>query len=363
MDHSDNKLPKPTVRLLNSGLSEIDGEIIAQGFLDTDSMRRLKVGDYQREFLKRSISGRRSHIERALQAGIRLPSIVVGMRGQSFNSSKETMYLEDPCYIVDGLQRVYTCLRHVEANAAAEAGLLLGAEVRFNTTNDSEKALFHALNSYRTGMSGNVLLRNMRDTNKAILTLYGLSMSEPTSPIYKKVQWNQRMQRGELFTAMTVAFIGVALHTPGSFNQGGVNTLATALDNLVDDSIGYADFRANVRSFFETMEDCFTYSSIEFVQKATVIKGNFLKSIAQLFAKHTNFWQGNKLVVNADLRRKLSSFPTDDLEVMRLAGAGHMAQPILYNLIFEHMNKGKRVHHLKPRNPRRTIDENGNDPK
>lgn len=346
----------PIVKLKNAGLSEVDGEIIAQGFIDPESMRQLKIGDYQREFLHRPTSGRLSQIERALNDGVRLPSIVLGMRGQSFSSKGDTMLLEDNCYIVDGLQRVFTCLRFAENHPDQAQNLVLGVEVRFNTTPESEKKLFHALNSFRTGMSGNVLLRNMRDENKAVLTIYGLSMSEPTSPIYKKVQWNQRMQRGELFSAIMMIAVGHALHTrSASASNGAVTAIATTLDNLIDETYGYGDFRANMRTFFEVMDDCFSYSSIEFVQKATVIKGNFLTAIAKLFAGHTNFWNGSRLHVNAELRKKLASFPTDDLEVMRLASAGRMAMPILYKLLEDHMNKGKRTK-LQARVFKKTLD-------
>src|ERR1700682_3863362 len=70
-----------TVRLLNAGLDERDGEIIAHGWLDLESMNLLRVDDYQREVL--SFNGsRKGSIREAIEEGVRLPDIMLGMRGQ-----------------------------------------------------------------------------------------------------------------------------------------------------------------------------------------------------------------------------------------------------------------------------------------
>lgn len=343
---------KPMIRLLNAGLSEDDkGDIIAVGFLDVDSMSELKVDDYQREFLG-SVGGKGggTKIAQAVEGGVRLPSVVIGMRGQRFSSRGDTMYLEDPCYIVDGLQRIFTIRQYAQKHLTKAAGLRIGAEVRFNTNKDSEKILFHALNAFRTSMSGNIMLRNKKDDNKAIKVLHDLSFKDTRSPLFKKVQWAQRMARGELFTAIALVRVLSTLHATDSSGiasvaRGNVDQSSAALLKQME-KIGDNLFRDNVVSFFSVLDDAFDTSHIEFREKATVIKGNFMLALAQMLAEHQNFWHGRRLVVASVFRKQLSKFPVKDGEVMRLAGAGNMAIPLLYDILIRHMNKGKSVNKL-----------------
>jgi hypothetical protein len=331
------------VHLLNSGLSEDGDEIIAIGFLDIKGMSELLVADYQREVLHKLTSGRRSSLDRAIYNGKRLPSIVVGMRGSNFTSGKhDTMILHDKCYIVDGLQRVSALKEYAELNPDKAAGLRIGVEVRFGTTKESEAELFHVLNTARTSMSPNIILRNLRHKNRAILTLYGLSMSDTSSPIYKRVQWQQRMSRGELITATGLCNVARILHGYGSRSGAGGLAGATATMETAADSIGLDAFRKNVETFYGLLDTVYGMGKIQFTQRATVTKLNFMAVLARMFAEHANFWDGDKLVVDSDMRRKLGTFPMDDFEVMRLASSGGMSQPTLYNLLRDHINKGRR---------------------
>lgn len=344
---------KPVIKLLNSGLSEDEnGEIIAVGFLDIEAMGALKIDDYQREFLRPGGAGKRTSIQNAVDSHVRLPSIVVGMRGERFSSRGETMYLEDPAYIVDGLQRVFTLKEYAEKHPEESGKLRIGAEIRFDTTKESEKELFHALNAYRTAVSGNVLLRNMRDKNKGVMTLYGLSMSDTSSPLFKRVQWNQRMTRGELITAIMLAHVANSLHTTESETghkfRGNMERVAQGLEQHVD-QFGMKQFRENIVTFFGMMDEVFHLGKIEFREKAASIKGNFLMVLSQMLAQHQNFWHGNKLLVGADYKRKLAMFPLDEPEIARLSASGTMAQPILFKMLCDHMNRGRRLNRLHPR--------------
>lgn len=336
-----------SIKLVSSNLSEADdGEIIAIGFFDIDAMRSLKIDAYQRQFLGRTGSGNKTKIERAVEAGVRLPSIVVGMRGQKYTTRGDSMFLENPTYVIDGHQRVTTLMNYADANPEKADKLLIGAEVRFDTNFDSESELFHALNAYRTAVSGNVMLRNKKEHNKAVATLYGLSHSDTSSPIYGKVQWDQRMKRGELITGIMVLNIAIGLHNKGRPHQrGNVDRLADYASGVMD-TVGMRQFRENVVTFFLTHDEVFNFSKIEIREKASAIKGNFLVSLAQMFSAHKNFWFGNKLVVSAANRRKLATFPINDPEIMRLSASGTMAQPLLYDMLLKHMNKGKRTHRL-----------------
>ncbi len=355
---SDEK--KYSIRLKAAGLSEVGGEIIAQGFLDIEALKQLKVGDYQREVLKATgiRMQRRTRLEVAVSEGARLPAIVLGMRGQDFRQSGDDILLYDPVYIVDGLQRTFAMMSHAEK--AGEAGLLIGCEVRFQTSREIEKELFQTLNLRRTSMSPNIILRNSKDHNKAVLTLYGLSCTDSRSPLFKRVQWTQRRRVGEMVTALTVSQVADRLHrhvdvpntrnvnNKGGSKQSGVETRMATLDKRAT-AIGLKMFRENVSEFFDVVDQAFGLRKIEYSELATHLRGNFLLVLAQLLSDHEDFWDNGQLVVSAAHKRKLAAFRIDAPEIVRLAGGSNTTMPMLYTLLKEHMSKGLRKNHLKPR--------------
>lgn len=351
---------KFSIRLKAAGLSEVNGEIIAQGFLDIEGITQLKVDDYQREVLKSTglKSTRRTRLEIAVSEGARLPSIVLGMRGQDFRMSGDDMLLYDPVYIVDGLQRTHAMKSHAEKGGTGN--LLIGCEVRFQTSKETEKELFQTLNLRRTPMSPNVILRNARDRNKAILTLYGLSVVDSRSPLFERVQWTQRRRIGEVLTALSVTQVADRLHrhidipstrdinNKGAHKQSGAETKMMVLDKR-SSAIGLKTFRENVGEFFDVLDQTFGLRKIEYSELATHLRGNFLLVLAQLFSDHDDFWDQNQLVVNAAHKKKLASFRIDAPEVIRLCGGSNTTRPILYGMLKEHMGKGLKKNHLRPR--------------
>lgn len=355
----------PSVRLRNAGLTEVNGEVIAQGFLDLDSINQLRVGDYQREVLKTTGSSRnrRTGIEIAVSQGARLPTIVIGMRGQNFRSSGDDILLYDPLFIVDGLQRVSALKEHANKHPEDIKNLLIGAEVRFATNREVEKELFQTLNLRRTSMSPNVILRNLRDTHRAVLTLYGLSTNDSTSPLFERVQWTQRKNRGELLTALSVVQVADTLHrhiTPiglgkaptgkgtGKTSGSGALTRVTTLDRRAN-TIGLKTFRENVVEFFDALDETWGFRKIEYSELATHLRGNFMQVLAQLFSDHDDFWSGDRLVVSALHKKRLALFRIDDPNIVKLAGGSNTTKPILYSLLRDHMNKGMKKNRLRAR--------------
>lgn len=340
------------VRLLNAGLQDRpNGEIVAHGWIDIASMQALDVDDYQREVLGTMNSTRKPSIRKALEEGVTLPDIMIGMRGSNYDTKGSAMILLDKCYIIDGLQRVSQMMFHAEAHPDEAKNMLIGAEVRFNTTKASERDLFITLNTSRTPVSPNVILRNLRETNPGVLTLYGLSHSDSKFALYEKVCWDQRMGRSELLTALQLAKTARAIHANAgvSISSERSDALATLLNNIAK-RVGLATFRRNIVHFFDVIDECFGLRSIQYKEVSPQLKGNFLAVVGRLFASHKNFWDENgSLFVDAPSRKKLAMFPVSDPEVMRLAGSGSMAQVLLYQMLVDHMNKGKRINQLKPK--------------
>lgn len=346
------------IKLQDASLHESNGEIVAHGWLDIESLDLLKVDDYQREVL--AATGKsKTQLQRALEKGARLPDVMLGMRGQEYKSYGDTMTLVNKVYIVDGLQRVFALKQFAERFPEKAKNVLIGAEIRFDTTRSKEMELFRALNMFRIPVSPNVNLRNVRDKHPGVLTLYGLSVSDASSPIYGRVTWTQRMGRGELLTALMTCKVARAIHlgTGARAKKGSVIKTAadtssrnfpTALDAIVD-KIGLKTYRSNIITFFNLVDECFGFSKIEYREASVQTKGNFLVALCTLLAKHSNFWEGNNLVVNAADKKRLSAFPLQDPEIARLSAAGNMAIGILINLMATHFNKGRTRNRLQPR--------------
>lgn len=336
------------VRLMNAGLDERNGEIVAHGWLDIESIGQLRVDAYQREILSK-IGGKKTALLTAVEAGARLPDIMLGMRGEHFDTKGHSMILNDPVYIIDGLQRVSALKQFADIYPAQAKALRIGAEVRFGTNYEQEDALFMVLNTSRIAMSPNVILRNLRNKYSSIATLYGLTTTDRDFPFYQRVQWGQRMAKGDLVTALMLSKTAHVLHASNNWRTGRANQLAHALETKAKE-IGLPTFRANIKTFAEVLDDCFTVRHVEYRDSATHLKGNFMFCLARLFCEHGNFWNGDKLMVDTADRKKIATFPVLDPDVARLASSGTMAMGILYEKLVEKFNERKRIGRLQKRN-------------
>ena len=360
---SKEEKPVRSVRIQNFSLDERkDAEgnktIVGHGWLGTADLEHILVGDYQREILNLTTTktgGKRSRLLKAVQEGAQLPDIMLGMRGERFSTRGHNAFLEDDVYVVDGLQRI-SAMRYQAMNDPDSAvNLRIGAEVRFSTNRESEKELFTALNLNRTAMSPNVILRNMRETNKAVLTLFGLSNNDVSFPLYGKVQWNQNMNRSEIVSALLVSKAVLNLHrfdlAKGGRVSGGatdVRSVASRLE-LAAGAVSLSNFRANIHAFFSTLDEIWGIKGIKYADPATHLRGNFLNVLAQFMSDHANFWDGKKLVVDSADRSKLRAFPIDDPSIAKLAAGGIMVAPLLYNYMRDHFNKNRRTNRLVTR--------------
>lgn len=338
---------KPVVRILNGALDEDPSSpaaIVLNGRLDPATLRFLKVDEtYQRPL------GDRGDIFDAIKEGKIVPNIDIGVRGQDFTVEGDNYLIHSPAYIIDGWQRVGTALRVLEANPAHPIRIF--ATVHFGTTDLWERHRFTELNKNVKKVSPNLHMRNMRDSNEAVLTLFGLSNNTKDFPLYKKVSWGQNMARGELLTAIMLAKTAMRLHAHHtSINGVATETIATALSAAAK-AVTLTNFRKNISTFFEIVDECWNLRTIEFRHAAPQIKTQFLSQLAKLFSSHIDFWvQGERIFfVPADVRRKLAKFPLTDPHVRNLAGSSGSSGHILYEMLVRHMDSGKRTGHLRPR--------------
>ena len=338
---------KPFVRIEQGALDESavsPGSVVLRGRIAASTLRFLKVDtSYQRALRPRA------DIYAALKSGHVVPDIDVGIRGQDYYCDGDDFVIRSPCYIIDGWQRVGNALQLLDMVPDTE--VRIGALLHFDTTPEWEAARFTALNLGTRRVSPNLHLRNLRGSNGAVLTLYGLCENDRASPLLGRVCWEQDMHKRHLFTARLIALVALEIHrrfAPGAYNHR-VEHLAAALANVAG-NVSLQRFRANCLTYFQVVEECFTVSAIRSRASGGMqIRGAFLVALARLFARHANFWEGGaSLGVEPLWRRALGRFPVDDPEYMRLAGGGSAGGEMLYEILVRHMNSGRRTHRLEP---------------
>ena len=99
---------------------------------------------------------------------------------------------------------------------------------------------------------------------------------------------------------------------------------------------------------------------IQYKDTATQLRAGFLNVLGRVLSDHPEFWEGvddKRLKVAPDLRKKLSTFPLSDPTVMSLASGGGKSGPLLYRLLIDHLNSGKRTKHLRARNAVEPMEE------
>jgi len=278
-----------------------DDVLIVRGVIDPNSLERLRVDDYQREQLSPT------KIEK-IKIGIRnrgVPDIVLGMRGEQLQVRPSGMFLYDPVYIIDGLQRVTAAMQKVNRGESVQPRL--GALVHINTTEAWERRRFKILNVDRTKLSPNILLRNMRHEFPVMEMFYSLT-GERGFVLQGRIQWMQRMRREELISATTFTKVIGRLHSHlgPSTTSSQVDQLANALQRVME-KIGKGVLRDNTKTFFDIIDQAWGVRRVAFKEGATYLHNTFLIALARLFSNHENFWRGNRLMVEASLVRKLAA--------------------------------------------------------
>ncbi len=105
---------------------------------------------------------------------------------------------------------------------------------------------------------------------------------------------------------------------------------------------GLQHFRANLTAFFEVIDEVWGLRGLKYNDKATHTRNNFIIQLGGMFSDHEDFWDGPRLVLDAQQKAKLKSFPIDDPTIIRLAGGGSSAGVLLYRHLIDHMNKGRQ---------------------
>lgn len=349
--------PVTGIRVLNAALDEREvfgkKKIVLRGVLEQDHLGLLKVDDYQRERLhvKRGTDKMKgSSLWEAMKAGEQIPDIELGMRGDNFVEIPDSLdvVLRDPVYLIDGLQRVTHALVFLEQEVR---DVPLGAIIHFGTTREWERDRFDVLNTSRRKVSPNVLLRNHRETNNGMLTLYGLSESQKDFAMFKRVSWGQNMQRGEMISAMTLTLVSLMLHRhiTGTIAIKNATAYQDRLNRLIS-RLPLNQFRQNVVTFYELLDKAWGIRNVAYSAECCWLRSAFQEMLATFLSNHTDFWKDdNELFISAEHLKRLSTFPVHDPSVINLSGAHGRTMTVLQQMLLDHMNKGKSSNQLTHR--------------
>lgn len=338
------------VMIMRPSLDDQGRETVLRGVVSVDTLENLRIdGAYQREELS---FGARRKIRTAFESGGRLPDIVLGMRGDHFQVADDgSVILVDPVYIIDGQQRRGTAIEYSQRFPAEK--IRMGATVHFNTTPDSERELFHALNLYQTKVAPSVILRNMKDTHSELIAnLYGLSKTDRDFALYGKVCWSHAMAKEELISALAYAKHSLLLHAHlAAVNRTNLKDIFRSANNLTK-AIGLPLARANVKEFWGFIDACWGLRNLAYKERSTHLRGGFLTALVRVLSGHHDFWEGEKeqrFAVPYDLRKKIATIPVNDPEIIRLSGSAGQASELLRLLMIQHINSGKRTRRLTAR--------------
>lgn len=345
-----NADPSTGIRITSPGLEDTpERETVLRGSVDISCLPRLKIDRYyQREQLTPETNRR---IKQAVEMGVDLPDITLGMRGDRFMLDEAgAIILLDDVYIIDGQQRVGTIKRHLQSFPADP--VRIGAVVHFNTTVQREEVKFTALNLFRTNMSANVVLANSRHKHPLLAALYGLTINQPSFVMCGRVSWQQQPKKGEhLISASGYVSAALFLHGHLAATRGGnsATRMGMAADNLAR-AISIQVARDNVAAFWNVIDEAWGVGNLTTAKNVSHMRGAFLQTLAGIFSEHLDFWDGEHLAVPLELRKRLAKLNLQEPNLAYLCGSGGAVRSQLRYVLIEHLNYRLRKK-LTPRRP------------
>lgn len=333
-----------SIKVISGALDvvEIDGEesFALRGVIDPQSLGGINVPKYQREILSKK---KIDELIGALRNG-RVPDVDLGMRGDNYREREGSFYLQDPVFVIDGLQRLTAAGLLLDEGIEAH----LGALIHFDTNEQWERERFEDLNLGQTALSGNVTLRNKAATSEAAKTM--LRVTEDKGFILcGLVSWGQNMRRGDLITAITFYKTVSRLHAhAGPGRSSSVLELVSGLEKIMA-NVGRHVVVANAKAFFELIDKCWGVRNVAYRDYSIQLKSGFLQALASVVSDHSNFWDGDRLSVPNHIAQKLATFQLTDPTVIQLAGSSGTARQMLEILLVKHINSGRRTRQLRPR--------------
>jgi hypothetical protein len=318
------------IHVLNGALEkdadEFDQDCL-RGTIDQECLRWLNTDWYQRleGFSEKEIR----ELTDLYFAHKKVTDIILGMRGGRFRKDGADFWLIDKVYIIDGVQRWHAA--RLALDHRPDLKLRLGAKIYFNTTAESENAMFCAMNATQQRVSASVLVRNKYKTSAAAKLLYELNRNNDFA-LKDCIGWNQRLNVGEVFSGFTLGCIAGALHMDkGGQPTGAAYDLLEHLDKVAI-KITPEVMSQNLIGFFDAVDTCW---SIRGHKKPECLNREFLCVLARLFSSYENFWDGNEFYLAPRYQKKLAKVDSESIrtQVKQLTKSNVDTKDVLFEVL------------------------------
>ncbi|HET9412278.1 MAG TPA: hypothetical protein VFO38_05585 [Candidatus Saccharimonadales bacterium] len=345
----------PEVTLRDFALSEApDGTQIVRGALTLDSIKCIKEADYQRERGPvTSIDEWKSSYRKGL-----VPDIFLGARGKKLDVVDGLCVIKAKVYVVDGLQRM-TALEELMLDAVQNGGecdFYLGCAIRLGTNEALERTMFDLYNFNRKQVNANVRLRNMAVKVPLLYRLVRLTQ-DPEFLLQGRVTWTQSAKPGDLIGSLALVKTLGMLHSiwPGMQER----SYLPLLDSLsaLGERIGEDVLFANLTTFFGLIEQVWGIGRFNKATSATPhLKLTFFKALAYMLSHHSNFWDGQRLVIDDDQAIRFADFPFSEPAIKEeLKSDSPKGRDFLALKLTKHWDGRRKKDLLEKREPMPTI--------
>jgi hypothetical protein len=291
---------------ITNGALELDDEFsqdVLRGTLDQNSIASLKFDQYQRS------EGFRDSEIRALMElyfkNQKVEDISIGMRGETYRREKNDFYLQDPCFVINGRQRLYAAKSAIIRRPSLI--LRIGAKIYLNSTYESENDMFCAMNSTQQRVSATVLLRNKYKVSAAAKALVDLNENSDFA-LQERIGWDQKMLAGQCLMGMNLARVAGELHEhKGAYTFGKTYDILASLDNVCV-KITPDVFAENVIKFFDVIDEAWGLRNGKTPEQ---LNRSFLSVLARLVNSYDNFWDADELYFAPKYIARLRKFDSE----------------------------------------------------
>jgi hypothetical protein len=270
-----------------------------RGRIDQDSIKHLQADWYQRVqgFSDKEIR----ELCEAYFARYQLADITIGMRGHRYRQDHNSFWLADPCFTVDGGQRVFAA--KVALERRPDLRISLGVKVYFDTDVEFENKMFCAMNATQQRVSPTVLIRNKFNDSPSVQLLYKLNTNHDFA-LKDMVGWDQKNQEGEFVTGFGLTRVTGALHMhKGGTGSGRSYDLLAAVDKACC-VVGPDAMQTSVIRFFDAVDQAWGIRGS--ASKPACLNLRILIVLARLFASYDDFWDGNEFLMPTRYEKKLA---------------------------------------------------------
>jgi len=209
--------------------------------------------------------------------------------------------------------------------------LRIGVKIFFDTTSESENAMFCEINANQQRVSASVLLRNKYKVSKAVELLYSLG-SDKDFALKDRIGWDQRLSPGQTISGFALGCIAGALHMhKGTVAAGRAYDLMESLDNAIH-KITADVFYGNIVKFFDVVDSCWT---IRNDKQPKCLNRHFLTVLAKLLSTYETFWDAEELYVADKYLRRLTAFniATINTQVKQMTKANRDVKDVLFEVL------------------------------